>query len=148
MIGMSLNREWGFALGIIILFLTLDLQTKRWAEKNLDISRYLFGKKIELIYIRNYGIAFNRLSGKKKLILTANLFLFSYLCYLLYTDINNYLGYSLILAGGLGNFICRIQKGYVIDFVYFNIKGWPVFNIADFEVLLGISIVMIREIIN
>jgi len=148
MIGMSLNREWFFILGVIIFFLTLDLRTKRWAEKNLNLSRYLFGGKIELIYIRNYGIAFNRLSGKKNLILIINLFLFSYLSYLLYTDINNYLGYSLILAGGLGNFICRIQKGYVIDFVYFNIKGWPVFNIADFEVLLGISIVMIREIIN
>ena len=147
-IGMSLNREWFFALGIIIIFLTLDLRTKKWAEKNLDISKYIFGGKIELVYVRNYGIAFNKLSGKKKLILITNLFLFIYLSYLLYTDIKNYLGYALILAGGLGNFICRLQKGYVIDFVYFNIKSWPVFNIADFEVFIGIIIVIISEIIT
>ncbi|WP_259381389.1 signal peptidase II [Psychrilyobacter sp. S5] len=148
MIGMNLNREWFFVLGVIIIFLTLDLRTKEWAEKNLNISKHLFRGKIQLIYVRNYGIAFNRLSGKKNLILIINLFLFTYLGYLLYTDINNYLAYSLILAGGLGNFIGRIQKGYVIDFIYFNIQGWPVFNIADFEVLLGISIVMVREIIG
>jgi signal peptidase II len=145
---MNLNREWFFILGIVITFLTLDLWTKEWAEKNLKISKYIFGGNIELVYVRNYGIAFNRLSGKKNLILIINLFLFTYLGYLLHTDISNYLAYSLILAGGLGNFIGRILKGYVIDFIYFNIQGWPVFNIADFEVLLGISIVMVREIIG
>jgi len=144
---MNLNREWFFVLGIVITFLTLDLWTKEWAEKKLSVPKYVFGGNIELVYVRNYGIAFNRLSGKKNLILIINLFLFTYIGYLLHTDINNYLAYSLILAGGLGNFIGRIQKGYVIDFIYFNIKGWPVFNIADFEVLLGISIVMVGEII-
>ncbi|HAS80230.1 MAG TPA: hypothetical protein DCR90_04930, partial [Fusobacteriaceae bacterium] len=59
-----MNREWFFALGIIVIFLTLDLRTKRWAEKNLDISKYIFDGKIELVYVRNYGIAFNKLSGK------------------------------------------------------------------------------------
>lgn len=148
MIGISLNREWFFVLVIIIIFLTLDLRTKKWAEKNLNVSRYLFGRKIELVYIRNYGIAFNKLSGKKNLILGINLFLFIYLVYLLHTDIENYLSYSLILAGGLGNFVGRVQKGYVIDFIHFNIKSWPVFNLADFEVLIGIGIVMIKEIIG
>lgn len=126
----------------------MDLWTKEWAENNLNVPRSLFGSKIQLVYVRNYGIAFNRLSGKKNLILIINLFLFIYLGYLLYTDISNYLAYSLILAGGLGNFAVRLQKGYVIDFIYFNLKGWPVFNIADFEVLLGIAIVMIKEIVG
>ncbi len=148
MTGMNLNREWFFVLGIIIIFLTLDLWTKEWAEKNLNVPKHLFGGKIQLIYVRNYGIAFNRLSGKKSLILIINLFLFTYLGYLLYIDINNYLSYSLILAGGLGNFIGRLKKGYVTDFIYFNFKGWPVFNIADFEVLLGVAIVMMKEILG
>ena len=148
MTGMNLNREWFFVLGIIIIFLTLDLWTKEWAEKNLNLPKYLFGGKIQLIYVRNYGIAFNRLSGKRKLILIINLLLFIYLGYLLYTDISNYLAYSLILAGGLGNFIGRLRKGYVTDFIYFNIQRWPVFNIADFEVLLGIAIVMVKEIVG
>lgn len=148
MTGMNLNREWFSVLGVIIIFLTLDLWTKKWAEKNLNISKHLLGGKIQLIYVRNYGIAFNRLSGKKKLIIIINLFLFTYLGYLLYIDIDNYLAYSLILAGGLGNFIGRLQKGYVTDFIYFNLKGWPVFNIADFEVLSGIAIVMVKEVLG
>jgi len=147
MMGMNLNRELFFGLGIIMIFLALDLWTKKWAEKSLNIPKHLFGGKIQLIYVRNYGIAFNKLSGKKKLILIINLFLFIYLSYLLYIDIKNYFAYSLILAGGLGNFINRLQKGYVSDFIYFNLKGWPVFNIADFEILLGIVIVMLNEIV-
>lgn len=146
--GMNLSRELLFALGIIIIFLTLDLWTKGWAEKSLNLPKYLFGGKIQLIYMRNYGIAFNKLSGKKKLILIINLFLFIYLSYLLYADMNNYFAYSLILAGGFGNFINRLQKGYVSDFIYFNLKGWPVFNIADFEIILGIVIVILNEIAN
>ena len=148
MIGMNLNREWFFTLAIIIIFLTLDLWTKKWAEKDLKSSKYIFGKKIEFIYVRNYGIAFNRLSGKKNIILIINLILFIYLGYLLYYDLGNYLPYSLVLAGGLGNFICRIQKGYVIDFIFFNIKGWPVFNVADFEILFGMCILILREVIS
>jgi len=148
MMGTNLNRELFFALGIIMFFLALDLWTKKWAEKKLNIPKHLFGGKIQLIYVRNYGIAFNKLSGKKKLILIINIFLFIYLSYLLYIDINNYFAYSLILAGGLGNFINRLQKGYVSDFIYFNLKGWPVFNIADFEILLGIVIVMLNEIVG
>jgi len=40
---------------------------------------------------------------------------------------------SLILAGALGNFVDRVFKGYVIDFLDVSIKGWhwPSFNMAD-----------------
>ena len=44
-------------------------------------------------------------------------------------------GFSLILAGALGNLIDRVIYGYVIDFLDFRI--WPVFNIADSAITVG-----------
>jgi signal peptidase II len=130
---------------IIFSLLFLDLATKEWAKNKLKNKKLVLNKGIHLILVRNYGIAFNKFSGRKRLILGVNVILFGYLIYLLSTDLENYFSYSLILAGGLGNFISRVKDGYVTDFIYFNIKKWPVFNIADFEIFLGVGILLFKE---
>ena len=118
---MNLNREFLWSISVIAFFLLLDLQSKKWAKRELNTPKEIFNGKVILTYVRNYGIAFNKFSGRKNLILGVNLILFTYLFYLLFTDLENYLYYSLILAGGLGNFISRVKDGYVTDFIYFNI---------------------------
>jgi len=148
MIAMNLNKEILYSVILILIFLWIDLRSKKWASEKLIGTKKLFNGKIELFYIRNYGIAFNKLSGKKNLILVINMILFLYLLYLLFTDKNNYFSYSLILAGGIGNFLSRLKNGYVTDFIYFNIKKWPVFNIADFEVFIGVGILILKELIK
>ncbi len=144
---MNLNREFLWSISVIAFFLLLDLQSKKWAKRELNTPKEIFNGKVILTYVRNYGIAFNKFSGRKNLILGVNLILFTYLFYLLFTDLENYLYYSLILAGGLGNFISRVKDGYVTDFIYFNIKKWPVFNIADFEIFIGVGILLIKELV-
>ena len=49
-------------------------------------------------------------------------------------------GISFLLGGIIGNLIDRIFRGYVIDFIDF--KLWPVFNIADIFVVIGIILVI------
>lgn len=51
------------------------------------------------------------------------------------------LGMALILGGALGNWLDRLRFGAVIDFLDFRI--WPVFNIADSAITLGIVILSI-----
>ncbi len=48
---------------------------------------------------------------------------------------------ALILGGALGNWIDRVRWGAVIDFLDFRI--WPVFNIADSAITLGVGLYLI-----
>ena len=43
----------------------------------------------------------------------------------------------LIGAGAVGNFIDRMSNGYVVDFFYFKLINFPVFNVADIYVTLS-----------
>ena len=51
-------------------------------------------------------------------------------------------GFSLILAGALGNLVDRLSFGYVIDFIDFRV--WPVFNIADSAITIGTVLILIK----
>lgn len=50
---------------------------------------------------------------------------------------------SVLAAGALGNFIDRFFRGYVIDFIYFSLIDFPVFNLADvYVVVSGILLIL------
>ena len=56
---------------------------------------------------------------------------------------------GLILAGGIGNLVDRIFRGFVVDYIDFNpLIKCPVFNIADICVVLGCMLIIINLIIN
>ena len=50
---------------------------------------------------------------------------------------------AVLTAGALGNFIDRLRLGYVVDFFYFSLINFPIFNVADIFVVvsfIGIAI--------
>lgn len=49
------------------------------------------------------------------------------------------LGYGFVLAGAVGNGIDRFLFGYVIDFLDFRLINFPVFNLADVSINLGLA---------
>ena len=58
-------------------------------------------------------------------------------------------GLSLILAGGIGNLIDRIFRGYVIDYLDIsNLFKFPIFNLADIYISIGVIIIFINIIIT
>ena len=65
-----------------------------------------------------------------------------YLLYYLFRHARSYewVGLSLIIGGALGNLIDRIRFGAVVDFLDFYIIRWPVFNIADVCICLGVGL--------
>ena len=49
----------------------------------------------------------------------------------------------LLGAGAIGNFIDRLEFGYVRDFIYFKLIDFPVFNVADSYVTVAVIIFII-----
>jgi len=103
-------------------------------------------------YVKNYGAAFNILSGSRIFLSTVSTIITLYLIYFILCKKNisnlNLLSYSLILAGTVGNGIDRIIKGYVIDFINLNFIDFPVFNIADISINVGLILIIYGLIKN
>ncbi len=102
----------------------------------------------------NYGAAFSFLAtqgGWQKfffagLALLVSLFLIWYIRVVPKQAKILSLALSLILGGALGNLIDRINYGYVIDFIhvhYANVWHYPVFNIADIGIVMGVFFMVI-----
>ena len=47
------------------------------------------------------------------------------------------ISFVLVIGGGIGNLIDRIVNGYVIDYLYFKLINFPVFNFADCCLVVG-----------
>lgn len=55
-------------------------------------------------------------------------------------------GFMLILAGGIGNLIDRIFRGFVVDFI--SLKWVGIFNFADMCIVIGVIFIIILEIME
>ena len=57
---------------------------------------------------------------------------------------------TLVLGGAIGNLIDRVIYGHVVDFldVYYGSYHWPIFNIADSAITVGVLLLIIDMFIN
>lgn len=64
------------------------------------------------------------------------------------TPLNSAIAFALIAGGTIGNLIDRLARGRVIDFIYFHHRSfsYPVFNIADSAITIGVGIVLIASL--
>ncbi len=131
-----------YFLSLSIFIFLIDQFTKYLMFYNnklfINIDFLLF----KLDFVKNYGAAFNIFSGSRIFLSLISIIFAILLIYLILKKNNlntlNLLSYSFILGGTIGNGIDRILKGYVIDFINLNIINFPVFNIADISINIGI----------
>lgn len=135
-----------FYIILIFILASLDLYTKKWAKEKLSFGRriYVLNDTVELVYLENRGIAFSRLYNKKKLIIFMGVSLLFFLGYFFFKESYYRLHLSFIFAGGVGNLLDRIHRGYVVDFIRLNFRNSPVFNLADFYIITGIIISILK----
>lgn len=100
-------------------------------------------------YLENKGVAWGMFSGKV-LIFVITTIIFGALITYVYLKIPSTKKYVylriicvLLLAGAVGNFIDRVFRHYVVDFIYFELINFPVFNVADiFVTVSGIALLI------
>ena len=125
-----------------ILLVILDQITKNLAVVNLkDKPPYVIWDGVfELHYLENKGAAFGMLQNQKVLFVTIAVVILVIIGYLLiklprnrhYAMLEILL--VLIAAGAVGNMIDRVEFNYVVDFFYFKLIDFPIFNVADIYV--------------
>lgn len=49
----------------------------------------------------------------------------------------------LIISGAIGNFIDRVFRQYVVDFIYFSLIDFPIFNVADMYVVIAAGLLIL-----
>ena len=99
-----------------------------------------------LEFVKNYGAAFNILSGSRIFLSLISIIFSIILIYLILikkssSQIELY-SYSFILGGTIGNGLDRIFRGFVVDFINLNIISFPVFNIADISINIGFILLL------
>ena len=130
-----------YFLSLSIFIILIDQFTKYlmfYNHKKFINKDFLLFK---LDFVKNYGAAFNVLSGNRIFLSCISIIFSILLIYLILrkNTLNQFelYAYSFILGGTIGNGIERIFKGFVIDFINLNFINFPVFNIADISINIG-----------
>lgn len=122
--------------------------------KLYNSSIVIFDGILNLTYVENTGGAYGIGSNSIIMFIIVNIIVITLLTKFISSkkdeiNIVILISISLIIAGGLGNLIDRIFRGYVIDYIDINpLFKYPVFNIADICVVLGCTVVVTNLIIN
>ncbi|BBF42443.1 lipoprotein signal peptidase [Lachnospiraceae bacterium KM106-2] len=126
-------------IGLIAILVLIDQLTKIWAKSTLS-----GGKVISIIknvfcleYVENRGAAFGMLQNKVLFFLVITIIVLAgiYFVFKRMPEDKKYRPLSILLlvmvAGAIGNLIDRLIYNYVVDFLYFELIDFPVFNVAD-----------------
>ena len=60
-------------------------------------------------------------------------------------------GLPLVLGGAIGNYMDRLARGFVIDFLeahWFDKAYWPAFNVADSAICVGVGLLVIDSFVR
>lgn len=154
---------------VTVFWLVFDQLMKWWVIANIPLNAtpqqevvlvpgYMF-----LTHVRNTGMAFSLLEGQRYGFIVITVVILGYLIYTLVhtpsSDRYSPVIIGFILGGALGNFIDRVRFGYVVDMVKnvipvgrewlitnFGTDVWPIYNIADAALLIGMLALFVHSI--
>jgi signal peptidase II len=128
------------AAGLAAVVLGLDQLTKHLIRTSIQVGdQHKFLPFINLVHVRNTGVAFSLFAGGGTLVLVLTLIaLAALVSYLVWRPERPYLWVptGMLIGGAIGNLIDRLAHGAVTDFIKFPL--WPAFNVADISITLGV----------
>ena len=135
----------------VCLLVGIDQFTKYIVEMKLKgHSPFVIIKGVfEFSYLRNTGAAWGIFSGGRIILIIFTCIVLIIIAFIVYRtpDEKKYLPFRCVLillcAGAIGNMIDRIVNSYVIDFVYFKLIDFPIFNVSDIYVSVSMCLLII-----
>ena len=139
---------------ISALLVGLDQWSKYLTVQNISLgeTKEFIPGFLSLTHLRNTGAAWSLLEGKMIFFYVITVIVSVVIIYLL---IKNYkksiwysVGLSFVLAGAIGNFIDRVRLGYVGDMLQTDFMNFPIFNVADSTLVVGVICIFIYLILD
>lgn len=137
---------------VAVILVLVDQVIKYFIDLNLKPigSVVIIPKILQLSYYENDGAMMGMMSGKTTTMTIFAIVCLALICYILYSG---KLGYGLdfwciifVTAGGVGNLIDRIFRGYVIDYIEALFVDFYIFNFADCLVTCAAILIIISQI--
>lgn len=138
-------KSYIYAIVSVLVLLVADQFTKHLAVINLKGGNdiIIIDKVLRLHYLENKGAAFGMFQNRQVIfaVIAVAVVVFIGIMYKKIPHTNRYfmLRFSavLVVAGAVGNVIDRVMLNYVVDFIYFELIDFPVFNVADIYVVVA-----------
>ena len=125
---------------MFVVVVGLDQLTKHTVASGIppgETRKFL--PAIQLVHVRNTGVAFGFFSGGGTLVLVLTFLALGLLVayFLLHPDRRGlWIPTGLLVGGALGNLVDRLANGAVTDFI--KLPYWPAFNLADTAITFGV----------
>ena len=134
---------------VIVALIALDQWVKFEIVKNIQLGEVkpFIPKILSLTYLRNTGAAFSILENQQWLFAVITLVVIGAAIWYLSKHIKGSAwllsGLSLIIAGGIGNFIDRMRQGFVVDMFQLDFINFAIFNVADSYLTIGVMVLVV-----
>ena len=131
------------------LLIVLDQLVKWTIVSNIKLGEVkgFIPSIMSLTYLQNTGAAFSILENQQWLFTIFTLLVIGGAIWYLIKNIKGSFwlisGWTLIIAGGLGNFIDRLRQGFVVDMFQVDFINFAVFNVADTYLTFGVLIMLL-----
>ncbi len=125
---------------LVVAVLAIDQATKHAIASWLAVGQeHKFLPGINLVHVRNTGVAFGFFAGGGTLVLVLTLAALAILLgYFIVRPTRRWLWVptGLLIGGAVGNLLDRLFDGAVTDFI--KLPLWPAFNFADMSITFGV----------
>lgn len=134
---------------VIVALIALDQWVKFEIVKNIQLGEVkpFIPKILSLTYLRNTGAAFSILENQQWLFAVITLVVIGAAIWYLSKHIKGSVwllsALSLIIAGGIGNFIDRMRQGFVVDMFQLDFINFAIFNVADSYLTIGVLVLIV-----
>jgi signal peptidase II len=150
------QKRWGITLMVALITVALDFASKSWARLALEggLSRPFLPGVLQLTLTTNTGGAFGiGRDWKEFMTLLAVAICAGIVVFLMRREKGidpprtiERIGFGLILGGALGNIADRFLRGAVTDFLEFTFIRFPVFNLADALIDVGVALLLVQAV--